>query len=364
MNFSDKFNFLKRDDNLIKLEYKIKRLLCENGSLSISELEKLLESINFKTSKKEIWEMMQFLSINYGCLLRDDYWNQEVRYTYLGKNYWNSDYSRNYYSISSNNTIVESFLVISDTYLGNSKLEDLKLINNIYNYALKKGIKKCFHLGNLFASTDVVNKEQIDKQLVDFTDNYPNLNEIMTYSIMGEYDKKVNEYLQDKNWWEYCDLRGLAMYNPNFYMFPSKEISTYFSNILCHFGRKLSKNFILGSVDIAETIQINERNDSLENNHIISIISNNKEIICSNSLGNKDRMSICLTVPAANKLNINKTVGYVIKFNYDCLKKINDIVVEVLTSDENRNIKMKREIIFDFKVESERYERSLKRANY
>lgn len=100
---------------------------------------------------------------------------------------------------SSFNFYDDSFIVISDTHFG-SKLENEDYLKEVYNFALKLGIKHIFHTGDLLQSTiKPVNPRYSDviTQANHMLDIYPESKKVTNHILLGNHDLHAIEKKND-----------------------------------------------------------------------------------------------------------------------------------------------------------------------
>lgn len=93
-----------------------------------------------------------------------------------------------------------SFIVISDTHLGNI-YENLSLVEGVYQYAQDNNIRYVFHLGDIIEgsaldnqSSDRIKRLDIHDQVDFLTKNYPKNGKVDTIYILGNHDYRcLNE---------------------------------------------------------------------------------------------------------------------------------------------------------------------------
>lgn len=88
------------------------------------------------------------------------------------------------------------FMVISDSHIGNA-VEQLTFLNYLYDYAVKNGITKVYHCGDISDGYYSSRPEQIyslhclgfDEQAEYIIKNYPKRDKTTTYFILGNHDE-------------------------------------------------------------------------------------------------------------------------------------------------------------------------------
>lgn len=252
----------------------------------------------------------------------------------------------------------------------------LILINSIYDYAIKRGITTIFHLGDLFdgvksnhlTDNDI---EEINRQLNLFLTQYPHPNkkELKTYSLVGNHDKYINDYLESDNYWNACDLRGLTYFDPSFYMFPYRnvwndystgEIAAKINNFKIHMSHLLYISFMLLNwlLNSIEDIDKNEASMFLDFEYNLLLSGHlHQGFIYTNRLNYDDKERLFLGTPSLSKINLNKNIAYILNFNKDINGNVASIDIEILRTDNNYNISVSDIYNFDFNIKHKSYKR-------
>ena len=368
-NFKDIFNIFNYDLEFILFKDDILSAIESEKWLSIGEICLQLHSKGFNMSNKEILSYLNFLIIETKRIIRKDFPNGKTRYYKMKEYFKESNYTKFYSSLNLDN--LDRFLVISDTHIGDIKLEDFKLIDSIYNYAEKIGINTIFHLGDLFGTSKDDTGSQIEKDLDSFIINYPHPSKIKTYAFVGNHDRFVNDYLEKGPFFETCDLKTLTFFDHNFYMFPysntynpykTGSLTANLNNLKVHFSHFLYISFMVSYhplnslndlIKYPANLFIELNNDILLSGHIHQAFFYN--------IYHQDfkHNTFYLGVPALNKSNLNKTIGYILNFNRDTNNKVISIDIEVLQVDYNYHINIKEVVHHDFNKECNTLKRML-----
>lgn len=386
--FESKYNI---SDELNKLLWEVQFILGDESlkiteqcyffekrrGLSFNALKNKLIEKGIKFSDSDLNLVLQLLLTNYKMIIRNESWHKQPVYEYLDHNLWDSKYQEAYYSFSDEMSSLKTYLLISDTHIGNDKLFNSKLLHNIYDYAIKHGAKKCFHLGDLFEGSKELQSDPYllsEKQITDFEEEfcrqlnlfineYPKTNpdEFMTYSLIGNHDESMNRFLKFKSWFSSCDLRKISMYNPDFYMFPRSNWTTNLNGINIHFNHRLYMSGFIYDLKINKLSDIEIKKEQvgslLLEPHYDLLISGHlhKGIIYTESNYYNEKNNLYLGVPSTSNFNIGGTVGYLI-YMYP---ESNHMEVAILRCDNNLNIQEIDKVNWEFGTKNKVYKRTL-----
>ena len=231
-------------DKMYHLVFIIEKLFCNYRNLTIRQISKIL---NDEYSIEEIYEIVDYLLVDKAIIVRDDYWNADPVYRYVCYEYYqNSARTKHYYSFNVSDIKSKKFLLISDTHIGNSELENYKMLHNVYEFSIKCGITKSFHMGDIFSGliSENWNEEDILRQFFLFGKFYPNFDEIKTYALVGNHDEYINGFLDRRPLPFEYDLRQLTRYANNFYVIPRPFFDIKFSDIITDGQCVVSRNKI------------------------------------------------------------------------------------------------------------------------
>lgn len=368
-NFKDNFNIFNYDLEFIILKDRVLDAIDFEKWLTLDEISQILHIKGFNLHNNEILKLLNFLIIESGSIIRRDFSNEETKYFKVNDYVKKSNYTKFYFNLNLDG--LKKTIVISDTHIGNPNLEDYLLINSIYDFAIKKGISTIFHLGDLFGATKNSKVQELERELNLFLTRYPNPNEVKTYALVGNHDKYINDYLESGAFFQTSDLRALTYFNPNFYMFPynnsynpynTGSLTSYLDNLQVHFSHFLYISYMFsyypinGIKDLIKypaNLFIDLNNDILLSGHIHQAFFYN--------IYHQDfkHNTFYLGVPALNKSNLNKTIGYILNFNRDTNNKVISIDIEVLQVDNNYHISIKEVIHHDLNKESKTLKRML-----
>ncbi len=330
------------------LIYKIEKLFVKYKNLTIRQISNLLKE---QYSINEIELAVNYLLVDRGIIVRDDYWNKESVYRYVDYEYYHdSAVTRQYYSFNVDDNKNKKFLLISDTHIGNTELENYNMIQNIYNFSLQQGVTKCFHMGDIFSRLidNFPREDDVSKLFNLFGEYYPNIDEIKTYGLIGNHDENINGFF-DKIPIPYIyDLRQLTRYSRNFYVIPRNKWEATFSNVKIHFSHRLYLNWVVNSKIINSLDEISKDNIFCENKYNVLISGHlHKGFIYNYVYDNKDQL--LLGVPSATNINKNGVVGYIVSLNYDNQENISHMDITLLLCDSNNKISEGETITWNFK---------------
>ena len=368
-NFKDNFNIFNYDLEFIILKDRVLDAIDFEKWLTLDEISQILHSKGFNLHNNEILKLLNFLIIESGSIIRRDFSNEETKYFKVNDYVKKSNYTKFYSNLNLDG--LKKTIVISDTHIGNPNLEDYLLINSIYDFAIKKGISTIFHLGDLFGTSKDDTCSQIEKDLDSFIINYPHPSKIKTYAFVGNHDRFVNDYLEKGPFFETCDLKTLTFFDHNFYMFPysttynpykTGSLTANLNNLKVHFSHFLYISFMVSYhplnslndlINYPANLFIDLTNDILLSGHL------HQAFFYKTYIPDFSHNTFYLGVPALNKSNLNKTIGYILNFNRDTNNKVISIDIEVLQVDYNYHINIKEVVHHDFNKECNTLKRML-----
>ena len=107
-----------------------------NGCRTINDIYSYLSK---KYSKEEIKYLINILLANEEKIVRTDNYYKDNTYSIVSKRQQKSPYTKHFIKfVDDNPTRTKKVLLISDTHIGNKQIENIDLINAIYEYALEK----------------------------------------------------------------------------------------------------------------------------------------------------------------------------------------------------------------------------------
>lgn len=339
-----------------ELNSYIYRFFVEKKKLTLSEIKRLLLQENVSYTEEEIMAVITTMLVKWGMIIRNDFWNQELEYIMLENSKRASSYSKHYYSFIVDNNKTKKFLLIADTHIGDENVEDFKLLNNIYDFAISKGAKKCFHLGDVFCGYDSqknFNFELRNHQLMRFINCYPKPlpNEMMTYAVLGNRDMKMDNILWHTGFSDiYYDLRALSYFNPSFYMFPRGRVSLDFLGNLFVFSHKFHHSMLIPNLVINSVDDLLRQDIFLSDDYKVHVSGHLHRGIIYGAQPNKynDGEQLFLGVPSTSKMNLNNVVAYLITLNYKSDVEIDSIDVEVLNCNDDYNLSIQESFNWNF----------------
>ena len=321
----------------------INTLFRKKEKLTLTEIKSYLLEQKYIYTEKELMFALNSLFIERGVIVRDDFWDHEPIYTRIDKRRELSSYSKHYYSFNVDNCETKKFLLIADTHIGNEEIEDFKMLDKLYDYAIKEGVNKCFHLGDLF--TGDINGSELDvfgklEQINKFIDNYPRplSTEMMTYGLLGNNDLEIDNMLWHDGFSDiYYDLRELFFVNSSFYMIPRESWTTNFLDKSFHFGHKFHHSVMLPNLKITCVNDLLEQKKWLDWHYNVQISGHlhNGLIYGAEPSDYVNREQLFLGVPSTGRQNINNSVAYLVILNYKSETEITDMDIEILGCDSN-----------------------------
>ena len=275
---------------------------------------------NIIFNDKILYNVIDYLLVSKGCLVRNDFVNEETDYVLLDEHLWNSTYSRSYYNLIDKTDIDKKILLISDTHIGNSDMEDFVLLNNLYLYAKNNGIKTCLHLGDLF-DRNINSYFGFSRNINQFINNYPKT-DIMTYSLLGNHDEIYIKYFNQNTVLRNYDFRSLSMYRKDLYMLPENSNIINFNDTDFHISHKLYYNFMLNDLKISKIKDLNnvDRLDFPNMNLNYKLFNPIYKVNISGHLHQgfikTIDNSIYIGVPSTSKINQMRSIATMLNIHY------------------------------------------------
>ena len=377
--------YREKDSNDFLLPYDIAH---SDTGITISDIKKILDSKGYNYQSEEINLIIYNLLSREKRIIRKDYWTSPPKYEFLDSYYWDSRFQQQFHTLKDEETGKKVFALMSDTHIGLDTIYNPQIINNFYEYLIKHGIKRLFHLGDLFEGVKHLpaseKEKEYHRQLQLFIDEYPcpNPEELLTYLTGGNHDEQIGllmgncpikhiepqinspsyyagaiEYQKE----EYNELRYITALNQSLICMPQTKfaISGWSSNINgrnIHFNHEFFLSFMQENVKINSLDELAENSRFLDYNYDILISGHlHQGFIYSIPNPYKDEDNIYLSVPSTSTINIGKAVGYVVELSEDGL----DMEISVLGSDEFANIHEIDRISWNFQKKSKTYSKLL-----
>lgn len=211
------------------LFYEYKPYTLEEIMIEIINDNSIPENVKSTILNKKMLHDSLILLAILGEIVIIDNLDEENEYKYVSKCLKDSAYTNSFSEINIGSC--ERVILISDTHIGNSEIEDFDMINDVINYAKRKyGINIALHLGDVFEGVrldkgkyngyPIDSKEiqqTLDSQLEKFSIYYPK--NIKTIAVAGNHDENIINYLKSKNYLGHSlNHLYLSMINPNFHM--------------------------------------------------------------------------------------------------------------------------------------------------
>lgn len=318
-----------------EIQYIFKYEIGANNFFTMEMLEKIIKEKNIQFTKKDLYRVIYTLLIDFGSIVRYDYWNSNSKYQVLDERYINTNWQRSFYSLTDDNYEEKKFLLISDTHIGNSKINNFSLINNIYDFAIKNEIKNIFHLGDVFEGINCNDSKKdklykLEKQLSLFMNYYPILdpNEVKIIALLGNHDKTIygtyrTNVLETFNniTPQLYDLRNITKDNPSFTFYARKMFSLKLNNIPIHFSHRLFVNPIYKDVKVKKLDDIIEKKGDVSCDFSLYFSGHlHQGLICtSKDFYNYNQLFV--GVPSTSLVNIDNVVAYIVNIDYDNYSK-------------------------------------------
>jgi hypothetical protein len=139
-------------------------------------------------------------------------------------------------------------------------------------------------------------------------------------------------------------------------MFPTDRYNNNIANLRNHYSHRL---FINGYITDSKYCSIfGNVKSMLDFDSLIKYLDFEYDILVSGHLhvgqvctlknSTESKEHIYIGVPSLSNINIGKSIGYVINYNYNNYNKIESIDIEVLYSNNNLDINIQEIIHFDF----------------
>lgn len=316
---------------IINIQYILKCKIGENNFFTIESLEYILKQNNIEFTEKKLHEAIYILLVDFGSIVRYDNWNSEPIFQVLDERHKDTNWQKNFYALSADDSSEEKeFLLIADTHIGNDKIHNFKLINDIYDYTLKKGIKNIFHLGDIFDGINCNDSEKdkrlkLEKQLELFMKYYPNLepSEVRTIALLGNHDKTIygtngieDPFINiDDMKPQLYDLKSITKDNPGFMIYARKMFSLELNDISMHFSHRLYVDKLNRIINLNNLDDIDKVTKNMTHVHSLyfsghihkAFLHFVKDILSNNQL--------FIGVPSTSLLNKDNVVAYMVKIN-------------------------------------------------
>lgn len=334
-------------DLLLKIQSILKYDIGENKFFTVESLATLLNQKKIQFTKEDLHVALYTLLNDFGDIIRQDYWEKEPTFQLLDEHYRDTNWQKSYVDLNDDNTYSDkSFLLVSDTHIGNDAIHNFKLINNIYDLAIKNGIKNTFHLGDVFDGINHNDSEgekelKINEQLELFIKYYPKCkpSEMRTIALLGNHDMKIyGKYNTsaiidiDDIKPQLYDLRSITKDNPSFIFYPLQMFQIKLNNIPIHFSHQMYLNSLFRTIKIQKLEDItNPMNNTFGNFPLYISGHLHKGLLCvSNDKMGNDQFFV--GVPSTSSLNKDNVVAYIVNINND--GDINVTTINSTTDDK------------------------------
>lgn len=335
--------------------------------LSIEQIRSLLRKDEISFCEKDLFDVLYTMYCKDGALVRNDKWTKEATFKLLDKYYWDSRYSEHYYNFDVDDHRDKDFILIADTHIGNPKLEDFSLIEEVYDYAVEKKIPKVFHLGDVFSGNtgNGISKEELLQQLNLFLNNYPDTAKdgVVTMANLGNHDEWLHGFFDQMRYTKdpveaLFDLRGLGEYNKSFFVIPRESYEIDFADKTFHFAHRLFYGTLITRLYVQdindlkqyESLVSKDRYDVLFSAHL------HKGLIYSIMGQEDEKDKLYLGVPSLSQLNKNDIVAYKIHVNYKD-EAPDNLEITLLNDGGNGKIVEGEIIPWSFKEKNKKYEK-------
>lgn len=315
-NSSEKYNyFIKneyKDNNIDKVNNQLYLMLQDSGII-----------------KKNLDILAMRLQIE-----RIDVIGGENKYKLIPQ-----DQQKRKYLNSKSNVVLDHptrILLMSDSHIGNNKIQDFDLINNIVIFAINEfGVTECIHLGDIFEGIkldkgpfkglDYNNPEVrtiLYNQIQDFYNYFPD--NIKTLALEGNHDTSIINFLQSHYIkFNYLNVMALSLLKPNFRLIRAYEFGHVLTlnNFKLRLNHRFQYNMFENNVKTTEldTDPFIADFKNLDFDQVdLSIFGHfhysTHRTLLDNISSKKKEYEV---IPSISKLNINSCVAKILEFNYD-----------------------------------------------
>ena len=327
--------------------------------VSVDEIKSYLDSKNILYTNEELNICLNILLCEFSSIARCDFYSGNVLYEKLSERYQDTRYAKSFCDFYDDcKSSSKRFVLIADTHIGNPEVESFDVINSVYDYCIKNNINNVFHLGDLLdgIKPNVLGDERLEKfdeQIKIFLDNYPNIDEIKTYSICGNHDEVIHgtdgvSCILDINSPTYRDLRTLSRDKQSFVFYGRESMNIMFSDEDFRFGHRLYINPLVKRKILHHVDEIDADIKELTNDYSVCICGHLHAGLLFIDSDNYGRDKCFITVPSTSLLNIGGVVG----FNIDLVcsdDKIDKMIITELRSDKNLKLFVGESYEFKFK---------------
>ena len=344
----------------------------EYNGLNINAIREKLIKRGIIASKKDIYMMLQLLLSSHQNIVRDDYFSIESEYKILDDYYWKSKLQQFHYSFKDDGIGIKTMLLISDIHIGNDKIFNAKLLNIIYDYAIKNGATITINFGDLYEGLPDLNideyRESVDRYTLEsnieeflrqvkiFINEYPNPTpkEMRTFCHLGNHDKTMQLFMKLASFYYLFrfrdfDLRMLSLEKQSFNMFLRSSWDATLNNTDFHFDHRLYKSGLFTNMKINGLDDIDKEKMMLESDYEVLISGHlHQGFIYPDKDYFKRYDVLYLGVPSTSNICIKKAVGYLL-YMYP---ESNSMDISVLGCDNNLNIYEIDRIEWNFKSEN------------
>ena len=339
--------------------------LNEYTSLSLDTIIKKVKEKHPSYSEENINKIIQIMLVNEQIIIRNDILNKGIFYKILPKDIHKSSYTEFYVNVKADHTL-KKVLLISDTHIGSKELTNFELIHNVYDYAIKRNIKYCFHLGDIFDGIKDIPEHEKDKKICQqinlFNDYYPHphRNELITYAIKGNHDESIDQHLKNSRLYVRGSmLRGLSIFNDSFYILHPRRNDRKYSH--ASFSINNFKIKLTHEAYASEIIPNSFTNHKLDGIHDYDkikeylnrtynlLISGHRHMAMITNIKPNEAMfeHLYLSVPSLSNFSYNSCIAIVLNFIYQN-EQIIGVNIEPLYCDSNNSIYSHNEIYFKF----------------
>lgn len=294
-------------------DYKLKNEIIDALIKGYKTIDDIYNYLSGKYSKAEIKSSLSSLLVEDEKIVRNDFYYNDSSYELVDRKREKSNYTKHYRSfIDDNPSKKKKILLISDTHIGNSSLENMNLINSIYEYGKENSCDCVFHQGDLFEGKS-------NNEVETFINNYPHL--LRTICLTGNHDKSFN------------NLKGLNNYNDLFNTYEVDNWSTSLNNISTHLSHRLYISWILDDKRINSINELDGIEEWISNDYKLLISGHLHQGIIYSNKNYLNNYILYLGVPSLSNMNIGKAIAYIIEIDE------NNINIKVLSTNNKSEIK-------------------------
>ena len=300
-------------DNKYDCYYELRSKIINALMNNFKSINEIYLYLSKKYSKEEIKYCLNRLLTEEESIVRDDYYYNDSKYQLVDDRRKESNYTKHYREFTDDNpNKKKKILLISDTHIGNKDLENMYLINKVYEYAKDNDCEIVFHQGDLFEGNS-------PSEIETFIKDYPNT--IRTICLIGNHDKNIN------------NIKRLIYFNDSFNIYEVDNWSTTLNSIPIHLSHRLYISWLIEDQKIDSINDLDNIEEWISNDYKLLISGHLHQGIIYSANNYVGKEVTYIGVPSLSKININKAIADIITIDNE------NINVSVLTVDNNYRVK-------------------------